>query len=239
MPGMTLSALRDDLLRKLGYESPGEAPASALEDIATALNWALQTMSQAGDSWFLRETLALTLVSGTSVYELPDSVRSVLGPVRSRDGRGLRRLEARGEVNEYGRIYLGQYTRSLTIGPVQAYFVEHGRKSGADSHAVRIFVVPAPDAQAVLDDSPLDVEGVTECPAYTAAQLSTSTVVPVADQYTESILLPLARLAITRSELFSRPDTLARIEADAAQATRALGPLSPAAREAKAKEGSA
>lgn len=236
MPAMTLSALRDDLLRKLGY-TVGTAPASALEDVATSLNWAFQTMWQAGESWFLRETLSLTLLAGTGVYALPDSVRSVLGPVRGRTGVPLRRLESRGEVTDYGLLYLGQFTRTLTNGAPQSYFIEHGRKSGNDSHAVRCFIVPAPDAQAVLDHSPLEVEGVSECPAYTAADLSASTVVPVADQFTESILLPLARLAVTRSELFSRPETLARIQSDAAQAMRALGAQSPAADEAKAKEG--
>lgn len=237
MPSLTLSDIRDDLLRKLGYDT-SSAPDSALNDIATALNWALQTMWQAGDSWFLRETLNLALSAGTGVYLLPDSVRSVLGPVRGKSGRQLRRLEARGEVAEYARMYLGQSARALPDNDPQAYYIEHGRKAGADSHGIRVFLVPAPDAQAIADDSPLEIEGVSECPAYEVADLSGTTPVPVADQFTESILLPLARLAVTRSELFSRPDTLARIEADAAQALRALGARSPVADEANAKEGS-
>lgn len=236
MAGMTLSALRDDLLRKLGYDA-GSATSAALADVAIALNWALQTMWQAGEAWFLRETLSLTLVAGTSAYTLPDSVRSVLGPVRGRAGLPVRRLESRGEVSDFGLLYLGQYTRTLSNGAPQAYYVEHGRQSGNDAHSVRLFVVPPPDADAVTDHSPLEVEGVSECPNYSAADLSLSTVVPVADQFSESILLPLARLAVTRSNLFSRPETLPRIQADAVQALRALGLDSPAAAEGKTKEG--
>lgn len=237
MAGMTLSALRDDLLRKLGYTAVS-APASALADVATALNWALQTMWQAGEAWFLRETLSLTLSVGTASYAMPSSVRSVLGPIRGRTGKPLRRLEARGEVEEFGRIYLGQYTRTVASGDPQAYYIEHGRaSSGADGHAITVHLVPAPSSGAVTDHSPLAVEGVSECPSYSSGDLSSSAVVPVADQFSESILLPLARLAITRSELFSRPETLSRIEADAEQAMRALSGESPAAAEARTKEG--
>lgn len=235
MAGMTLVALRDDLLRKLGY-SVATAPASALEDVATALNWAVQTMSQAGEAWFLRETLPVALVAGSFTYTLPASVRAVLGPVRSRAGVPLRRLEARGEVEEYGRMYLGRSERAIPGGVPQAYYVEHGHTAGADSHTVRLYLVPAPNPQAVADHSPLAVEGVSECPSYTPASLSTSAVVPVADQFSESILLPLARLAVTRSELFSRPDSLTRIQADAAQALRALGVDSPVGMESKTRE---
>lgn len=237
MAALTLASIAGDLVRKLGYASLSVAPASAPDDIAKALNWALQTMWQAGEDWFLRETLSVALTAGVSLYSLPDEVRSVLGPVRLAGGAPLRRLESRGEVSDYALLYLGQSSRALAAATPQAFYVEHGRQSGDDAHAVRLHIVPPPSVLAVAGHSPLAVEGVSECPAYTADDLEEEDAVPVPDQFTESILLPLARLAVTRSELFSRPDALPRIEADAERALAALGLGSPVADETRAKEG--
>jgi hypothetical protein len=238
---LTVEATRNELLSKLGVLTPATPPTQALQDVATAMNWAFQMLWRGGPDYFTREDISVTLVSGQREYVFDRDTQAILGPVLTATGKTLRRLLSRGEVEDFGLIYLGQASRTVSNGAPQCYFIENRRtapSTDGDIHQMSIFVCPAPDAAAVTAHSPLLVEGVPECPAYTVANLTdpvASAPLPVADQYAESIFLPLARLQLTRSYLFSQTENLPRIQEDAATAMRILGIAAPDA--VLAKEG--
>lgn len=215
--GLTVAQIVADLRNKLGVASGADA------DCIGALNWALQTLAKAGADYFRREAIEVTLIAAQSAYVLAASVQEVLGPVTTEGRRLLRALSDYSEVETFGTVYLGQQDAELANGAPLAFHVRSTRADAGDAHAVTLYVVPAPDAAAVTAHSPLKVDGVKTCPRYAEADVESTTVVPVADGYCESLLLPLARLHITRSHLFSDFDNLPRIQEDAALAMRTIG----------------
>lgn len=225
---LTIVQTRDDLLCKLGYPDPSLADNVAKQDVCNAINWAYQMLWRAGGvDYFTREEISLTLVAGTSEYLLDTNVQAVIGPVITKARKNLMRLDSRNQVDDFGLIFLGQSTRTLANGAPVAFYVEDNRAAATDLHKTRFFVVPAPDSTAVTAHSPLLIDGVRECPSYVIADLTSTAAIPVADLYTESVLLPLARLSVTRSHLFSQTENFDRIKADAEQAMQVLGIASP------------
>jgi hypothetical protein len=220
MAGLRKVDVRDDLLRKLGIESSGSASASMLADVLEAMNHAQQMLWMAGPGYFTRSQLALTLVNGTSAYTLADTVQSVLGPLRLPSGRTLRALESRAELDNFGLLYLGQTSVTVTAGTPLAYFVETLFQAGNDPVQIKIHVVPAPDSGAA---GTATLDGVTECTRFAdAADIAGTDVLPVAQQYSESLFLPIARKALTRSTYFSATQLREQIEADYAEAMALL-----------------
>jgi hypothetical protein len=58
----------------------------------------------------------------------------------------------------------------------------------------------------------LDV--VNDAPGYEVDDLEDTTEIPIAQAYTESIFLPIARMLVTRSSTFSRPNLLPSLTED-------------------------
>lgn len=224
---LTIAQTRDDLLRKLGFMDAGTAPTEALQDVAQAINWAMQTLWRAGTNYFTKEVATVALVSGQRAYTLDQNIQSVLGQVITAGGKTLGRLSSSSEVEDFAMIYLGSSTRDQTNGAPVAYHIENRRNAGTDLHETVLFVVPPPNAAAVTSHSPLSFDAIRECTSYAVADLSATTAIPVADGYAETVFLPLARLQITRSHLFSKDELIKSIEADAAQAMQTLGLADP------------
>jgi hypothetical protein len=221
--GLTVVNIMQDLRRKLGIMDADTAPSGANADCIGALNWALQTLAKAGADYLRREPISVTLVAGQAAYELADEVQEVLGPVVSAGKRVLRPLRDFADMESFGLVYLGQQSATLANGAPLAYHVRNTRVAAGDSHEVTLYVVPAPDAAAVTAHSPVKVDGAKTCPRYDVADVDSTEEVPVADGYCESLLLPLARLHVTRSHLFSDFDNLPRLQEDAALAMRTIG----------------
>jgi len=212
---------RNDLLSKLGIEDATLAPALALQDVVIALNGAMQLLQTAGQDYFTREILTIALSAGTSIYTVPASVQSVLGPVRWNNVKPLRGLTSEGELDQFDRIFNGgtDYGIGADGNPI-AYFVKYLRSgTQGDICAISFRLAPAPSSPA----GSLVAEVVNDAPSYVVADLTSTNVLPVAQNYTESIFLPIARLLITRSSQFSRPDLLAQLEQDGQRALQALG----------------
>lgn len=210
---------RDDLLRKLGIEDAAQASAAQLADVALAINWALQTLFSAGEDFFTRSKLSVAFSAGIAAVELPSTVQEVLGPVRLPTGVPLRMLSSRGELDAFGVLFLGQESWTVAQSLPQAYWVESLRaSSGADLAKIVLNIVPAPSSSITLT-----VEGVEECANIAVAGLGATDALAVPHQYAESIFLPLARQAITRSTSFSRAELRREIQADFERAMATLG----------------
>ncbi len=212
---------RNDLLSKLGIEDATQASVMALQDVVVAMNGAMQMLQTAGQDYFTRERITLTLAAGTAIYNVPTSLQSVIGPVRWNDIKPLRALESQGELDQFARIFLGEteYGSGDDGDPI-AYWPRYLKTGGiADICGITITLAPAPAAPA----GTLVVEVVNDAVSYVVADLSSTQILPVAQNYTESIFLPIARLLVTRSSQFSRPDLLPQLQEDAGRAFERLG----------------
>lgn len=209
---LTIAQTYSDLLSKLGIESSVGVSALVQQDCVIAINGAMQMLQTAGQDFFTREVMTLTLSAGTSIYNVPANVQAVLGDVKWNNVKPLRGLDSDGELEQFARIFLGEtaYGVGANADPV-AYFVKYLRTgTTGDICAITVRLAPAPAAPA----GTLVIEVVNDAPAYVVADLSGSTVLPVAQNYTESVFLPIARYLITRSSQFSRPDLLAQLTTD-------------------------
>ncbi len=218
---LSIVQTRNDLLSKLGFEDASLAPALALQDVAVAMNGAMQQLQTAGQDYFTREEIVLTLSAGTAIYNIPPSIQSVIGPVRWNNVKPLRALTSEGELDQFARIFQGavDYGVGANADPV-AYFVKYLRTGNiADICGITIRLAPAPGNPA----GTLVAEIINDAVAYTVADLSSTQILPVAQNYTESIFLPIARMLVTRSSQFSRPDLLAQLQADGERAMAVLG----------------
>ena len=237
MAGLKNYEVRDALLRHLGIETVGSASAAMLEDVRDAMNYAEQTLWMAGPDYFTRTQTSVTLVAGTAAYTLADTVQGVLGPVRTAGGRTLRALESRSEFDNFWMLYMGQTSPTVVAGTPLAYFVENIYEAGDDPVLIKIHFVPKPDSTAATEGAAV-VEGVSDCTLFSTADIAGTSVLPVAQQYVETLFLPLARKRIARSVYFSSQELDAKIEADFLEAMAVLsraGGFPPVADESKAK----
>ncbi len=218
---LTIAQTYADLLSKLGIETTVGVTDLVKQDCVVAINGAMQMLQTAGQDYFTREEITLTLGTGTAIYAIPQTAQAVIGPVRWNNVKPLRALTSEGELDQFNRIFLGgtAYGGGTNGDPV-AYFVKYLRTcTEGDICSISIRLAPAPG----VSPGTLVAEIVNDAPAYEVAELEDDTVLPVAQNYTESIFLPIARMLITRSSQFSRPDLLAQLTTDGQRAMDALG----------------
>lgn len=217
---LTIAQVRDDLLSKLGIEDFTLANALVLQDCVIAINGAMQFLQTAGQDYFTREKITTTIVSGTALYPLAQTVQAIIGPIRFNNSKPLRALLSRGELDQFDRIFLGDADYGAAAGEPIAYWVENLRSgSVGDINQINIYLAPTPNAAGNFV-----AEIVNDAPAYAVTDFSPGTIVlPVAQNYTESIFLPLARMLITRSSQFSRPDIVEQLTTDGQMAMARLG----------------
>ncbi len=219
---LTIVQARDDLLSKLGIDVAATATPLVLQDVVIAINGAMQMLQTAGEDFFTREEINLTLGVGTAIYVIPRNIQSVIGPIRWNNSKPLRALTSEGEYDQFARIFRGQSAYGTgTLGVPIAYFVKYLREATTgDICAISIRLAPAPSAPA----GTITAEVVYDAPDYEVTDLDDDAIIlPVAQNYTESIFLPIARMLITRSSTFSRPNLLAQLQSDGERAMALLG----------------
>lgn len=217
---LTVAQVYADLLSKLGIESTVGVSTLVQTDCVVAINGAMQMLQTAGEDYFTRQVLTVTLSAGTAIYSVPASMQAVLGPVKW-GTKPLRALNSQGEYDQFARIFLGDDEYGVgTDGDPIAYWPRYLRDgTEGDICGVTILLAPAPTTPA----GTLSVEVVNDAPAYVVADLDSDDELPVAQNYTETIFLPIARMLVTRSSQFSRPDLLEQLTADAQAAMARLG----------------
>jgi hypothetical protein len=229
---LTLPALYADALAVVGLYNPAGAPTFMRDRALADINGALQLMQLAGEDFYSREDLAITIPASTVSVALSASVQRVLEPVRM-NNRPLIRLETRSQFQDFGALYLGTLTTLVPAPPV-AYFIEGTRAAGNESVALRLYVVPTPDAAVELT-----VPVVQEPPAYAVSDLTNAAIIPpVPHKYHESILRPLVRYGMATSSFYSESDAgrLPDLRADYQRALSLLGLAAPAAPAPSAAE---
>lgn len=221
---LTIKQARDDLLSKLGVEDSSLATSLMLQDVTISINGALQTLQAAGQDYFTRETATGTFTAGSTSITLAAATQAVLGPViitsGPNAGQQLTALQSTGEADQYARVYGDSTSFTPPAGEPVAYWIDNLRNGNVGKiNQIKIRPLPVPTISRNFQ-----IDLVDDCPNYVVADISASTsALPVAQNYTESIFLPIARLNITRSSQFSRPELLAQITADAEVALARLG----------------
>lgn len=211
--------VRNDLLSKLGIDAPADADALTLQDVAVAINGAMQTLQTAGQDYFTRQIITVGIYAGTSIYQVPGSVQSVLGPIRLDNLKPLRALDSQGQYDQYDRIFMQGPDYGPGDGEPRAYWPKYLRQgSEGDVCDIEIYLAPKP-----ISPGSLTIEVANDAPEYVVADLDSTTELPIAQNYTETIFLPLARWFVTRSRIFARPELGAQLEADGRMALQRLG----------------
>lgn len=216
---LNIIQVRNDLLSKLSIEDPSLASALTLQDCIIAINQAMQVLQTAGQDFFTREIVSVPFSAGTAFFAMDKSLQAIIGPARWNDTIPLRALTSRGELDQFDRIFLGETGYGADVGVPMAYFVENLRSgTSGDIDQTNVFLCPRPALAGSLV-----LEVIKDAPAYTTADFTAGTaILPVAQNYTESVFLPLARMYVTRSSIFSRPDIVPQLTADYNQAMATL-----------------
>lgn len=221
---LTLPALYADALAVVGLYDPAKAPAFMRDRALADINGALQLMQLAGEDFYSREEITVTIPADAISVNLPATVQRVLEPVRM-NSRPLIKLETRSQFHDFGALYFGTIA-TLDPAPPVAYFVEGTRTTGNDPVSLRLYVVPTPE-----ESTPLTVPVVQEPPVYAVADVSNSTIIPpVPHKYHETILRPLVRYSMATSSFYSESDAgrLPDLRADYQRALSLLGMAAPA-----------
>lgn len=222
---LTLPQVANDLLSKLGIEGsdPSQAPALAQQDVVIAINGAMQRLQTAGEDFFTRQTIILTLGAGTSVYTIGQAVQQVIGPIRLNNQIPLKPLSSRGQLDQFDRFFLGAADYGAAPGVPIAYWVETKNNGNATGNIEQINIYPVPVPTGPSPGT-LYVEVIDTAPAYAVTDLvNTGITLPIAQNYTEAIFLPIARYLITRSSQFSRQELMPGLTQDYQDAMTRLG----------------
>ena len=216
---LTVQSAAIDLLSKLGIEVTDPTTVTALQqqDVIVAINWAGQTLMRAGQDFFTREPMTIGLVNGQQEYTISTgttgfTVQAVLGPLRLNNQVPLAALTSRGELDEFDRIFLGAADYGAAQGVPIAYFVEYlnNNQPAGNIEEINVYFCPIPATNPGF----VVAECVFGWTNYTTAQIGSTSQLPVAMDYTESVFLPLARMAITRSSQFNRLELKDSLESD-------------------------
>jgi len=200
---MTRLDIRNDILRRVWIEDPDNAPAYVLQDVATAVNQALQRLWLArGSEFFTSVDEAVTVTGGSRSVALPSGVQTVLA-CRLSDGlTSLRPVFSLDDILHYRTRYEGAVAESA--GTPRVFWVEVRRNEGADTVDCVLYIAPTPSSSTALS-----VETKGEAPIYTVAQMAdNAATIGVAHQYVESLFLPVARYESTRFYWFRGDEPL-------------------------------
>ena len=224
---MTIRQIADDIAQVWGFPDFSAVPDFGKDRIRTEINSAIQQMQDAGEDFYGREDLTITLMAGTSEYELPISVQSVLEPVTLEDNTMLRKLTSFGQFLQYGSFFRESLSSSVDDGKPEAYFVDAVKSSDAnDSVKTILHLLPAPSPANASNSAIVAV--IKEAGLFTTAQLTAGTSsLPIPHKYVESIFLPLARYNATTCFLFYKKDSEGKYLADYERALKLLGRADP------------
>ena len=229
---MTLLQVFASAANMCGFANANLTPESFRNEALQMIHAALQLMQSAGEEYFARESISIPTVTGQSAYPLDARVQTVLDPVRTANGRSLRKLASRAEYLSFYPTYLGTFT--AVSGTPLAYWIETTRAMTAgatptpaqDSAGITLHVVPAPSEAYPT----LLADVLADAPRYTTANLCDGTVPPVPHKYHESILLPLVRYNMAGTRYYRQPQgsaMLQSIQDDYSRALKLLGMANP------------
>jgi hypothetical protein len=222
---LTLPALYADALAVVGLYDPTKAPAFMRDRALADINGALQLMQLAGEDFYSREEISVTIPENAISVALDASIQRVLEPVTLSTGDNLISLTTRSQYQDFGALYMGK-TAPLDPGLPIAFFVEGTRASASDNVGLRLYVVPAPETSVSVI-----LPVIKEPPTYSVADISNASVIPpVPHKYHETILRPLVRYGMASSSFLSESDAgrLPELRADYQRALSLLGMAAPA-----------
>lgn len=222
---MKVNEAIDSMYEVFGIPNNASAPDIMRRRIFNDLNSAMQLLWTKGHrllDYYTRGEETITVTANQKETLLSDNIQSVLGPVRRADGMLLRPIRTRGEYDNYASIYAGSIT-ALAGAPPQAYFIDQNRGSAPDATSISIFVVPVPTVNTTLT-----LEVSLRAPAFTTADYTNQTQIPIPHNYAETLLLPIARYLVC-SSLFFADKSKQREPLLKAEYDRALQTLSEAA----------
>lgn len=222
---MKVNEAIDSMYEVFGIPNNASAPDIMRRRIFNDLNSAMQLLWTKGHrllDYYTRGEETITVTANQKETLLSDNIQSVLGPVRRADGMLLRPIRTRGEYDNYASIYAGSIT-ALAGAPPQAYFIDQNRGTAPDATSLSIFVVPVPTVNTTLT-----LEVSLRAPAFTTADYTNQTQIPIPHNYAETLLLPIARYLVC-SSLFFADKSKQREPLLKAEYDRALQTLSEAA----------
>lgn len=225
---MDIGRIANDIAQVWGFPDFAAVPDFGKERIRIDINKAIQEMQDCGEDFYGRETLQISLLAGTSLYILPAEVQTVLEPVTLLSGKRLTKLTSRGQVLNYGSIFLSRADNTVPNGIPQSYFVEAVRVVDADDNVRTILqLLPAP-APPTNGTDKVVVPVIKEADLFSNNQLTVGTAsLPIPHKYIESIFLPLARYNATTCFLFYKRESMSKYEADYERALQLLGKADP------------
>jgi len=215
----------DSMYEVFGIPNNAAAPDIMRRRIFNDLNSAMQLLWTKGHrllDYYTRSEESVTIPPNQKETPLNESIQSVLGPVRRVDGMLLRPIKTRGEYDNYASIYAGSIT-ALAGAPPQAYYIDQSRGTAPDAASLSIFVIPVPTVSTVLA-----LEASLRAPAFTTADYTAQTQIPIPHNYAETLLLPIARYLVC-SSLFFADKSKQREPLLKAEYDRAMQTLSEAA----------
>jgi hypothetical protein len=198
---MNLPELRDDLLRQLGVESPAQVPAPVLSDIAAAINAGRQTLwDTAGRDYFIQETLKVTFAPAETQAQIPD-LQEIFPPFAdTTNARQLIPLTTFTQLATYDLLHTPIDATAITPQAVLVRSNASYSEPETSPHWT-VTITPPPTQQTTIQA--LCVRRLTNI---TVAQLNDpATPLRVPNQHIETLLLPLARYALTASKYFTDP----------------------------------
>lgn len=159
--------------------------------------------------------------AGLTYFDVPDTVQTVVGPVRllsvATNAAAITRyptaVQTRGQLLNFSSYYQKRGGSAL-----YAYWVDRSKQSTGDRTRMRVYISPSIPAGETSPTIKMDVE--TEALRYRSADCVGGTVISLPHQYAESLLLPLLREAAASAPYASRRDS-APMYKDAAAAARA------------------
>lgn len=178
------------MARLLGEETLATAPSFVQDDILATIHATLQELYSRAPSWVSERTLTVNTTVSQAYISMPAEFVALLGPV-SRDPSGTGSLDW-----EFLRItsrleWLALLNSNLNPGSTYYYFLETIQQAAVtDSLRSRLLIYPVPTSVFAIN-----FDAKVKPPTFTAAQMidATDVVLPVPHEYSESVLLPIAR----------------------------------------------
>ncbi len=222
---ITLEYITDDITQVFGIPTFDDAPPFIQSRVLNDINKAIQEVQQAGEDYYGRETITVPLAADQESYELDELVQTVLEPVKLSDGTLLKKLTSRGQLGQFGQLFLDQLDNQVFDAYPLTYYVESTKRNDAtfDEVDITLHLAPKPSAAAVAAVGLL-VPVIRQPTALTMADLVAGTsMLPIPHKYVESIFLPMARWNATTSFLFYEKEKIPRYEMEYLRALKLLG----------------
>ncbi|WP_309386095.1 hypothetical protein [Cerasicoccus frondis] len=221
--GLTVTGICADLFSSIGIEDTEDVPSNLVQEAINALNLAVQTIWSTPLTYFIRESETIVAEADTSEYQLPQTVRKVIGPVLNlATNKPLMLLTNEVQALNYEQLFLDEPETPINNNATQAYYVKREKGESYDNAVAIILLKPTPQAG---DQFRIDV--VNEPESYGPGDYDGETKIEMPHDFTESLLLPIARREFSRSKYHNDPFKSGQYDQDYARAMISLGLQDP------------